>query len=65
MVDLAIGTQDDGYSCGICVMNAIDHAIYKVPLFTNDMRHALRVSYFVKLTNYVLYDVRWPFCLFA
>jgi len=40
-----IGRQKDGHSCGICVINAIEHAIFGVPLFTDKDRNVLRVRY--------------------
>ena len=54
---LAIGKQKDGYSCGPCVLNAIEHAILEAPLFTHESSHSLRAAYFVRLMGYLLKDV--------
>ena len=54
---LAIGKQGDGYSCGPCVLNAMEHAILNAPLFTHGSRHSLRAAYFVRLMQYLLRDV--------
>ena len=32
---LAHGTQEDSYSCGICTVNAVDHALFKTDLFVH------------------------------
>lgn len=52
-----IGQQEDGESCGICVINAIEHAMFGVPLFTDEDRYALRVRYFVEVVKYLLDNV--------
>lgn len=52
-----IGKQEDGHSCGICVVNAIEHGMFGVPLFTNKDRYALRVQYFVGVVKYLLDNV--------
>ena len=57
---LPIGRQKDGHSCGIFVMNAIEHAIRNVPLLTPEGWRGWRVSYFLTLTRYVLERVRQP-----
>ncbi|KAF9779588.1 hypothetical protein BJ322DRAFT_1167867 [Thelephora terrestris] len=54
---LPIGQQEDGHSCGICVINAIEHAIFNVPLFTDENRYRLRVQYFVEAVKYLLENV--------
>jgi hypothetical protein len=33
---ILIGQQDNGHSCGICAINAMEHAIFSTPLFTNE-----------------------------
>jgi len=55
---LPTGRQTDGHSCGICVINAIEHAIFGVPLFTDRDRYRLRIQYFVEATEYLLNNVR-------
>jgi hypothetical protein len=54
---LSIGQQDDTYSCGICVLNSMEHAVCNVPLYTHADRHTLRVTYFTRLMGYLLRDV--------
>ena len=54
---LSIGKQGNSYSCGICVLNAIEHAVCNTPLFTDAQRHTLRVAYFKRLMGYLLRDV--------
>lgn len=55
---LPIGRQEDGHSCGVCVINATEHAIFGVPLFTDKDRYALHVRYFIKVIGYLLDNVR-------
>ena len=31
-----IGTQKDGISCGVCVLNALKHTLLDAPLFTHN-----------------------------
>ena len=52
-----IGWQNDRHSCGICVINAIEHAIFNVPLFADENRYKLCVWYFVEAVKYLLNDV--------
>jgi hypothetical protein len=52
-----IGRQKDGHSCGICVVNSIEHAMFGVPLFTDKDRHTLRIQYFVEAVKYLLDNV--------
>ena len=49
-----IGNQDDGSSCGACVLNAIDHAIFGTPLFTPNDRHLVRMGLFAKVVGRLL-----------
>ena len=58
-----IGRQEDGHSCGICVVNAIEHAMFGAPLFTDGDRYRLRVRYFVEAIKYLLNDVGACFAL--
>lgn len=51
---LPIGTQQDGISCGICVLNALEHALLNVPLFTHNRRNLLRVEHFAKIAKFLL-----------
>ena len=58
---LPIGKQGDYDSCGICVMNAIEHAVFGVPLFTERQWHQHRVRYFVEFMAYLIKVVRARF----
>lgn len=51
---LPIGTQQDGISCGVCVLNALEHALLDAPLFTHNQRNLLRVEYFTKIAKLLL-----------
>lgn len=57
-----IGQQADGHSCGICVVNAIEHAMFGVLLFTDGDCYCLRVQYFVEAVKHLLNDVRIMSC---
>lgn len=57
-----IGRQEDGSSCGICVVNAIEHAMFGAPLFMNKDRKALRVRYFVAAVTHLLENVSILLC---
>ena len=50
---LPIGRQSDGHSCGICVVNAVEHAIFGAPLFIDRNRYNLRTRYFVEAVKYL------------
>jgi hypothetical protein len=60
---LSIGKQNDEHSCGICVINAMEHAVLNTALFTHEDRYTLRIRYFVELAEYVLRNVRKPFTI--
>lgn len=49
---LAIGEQVDTNSCGICVLNAIEHAIFGHSLFQYATRHEHRLRYFLAAFQY-------------
>jgi hypothetical protein len=51
---LQIGTQTDGSSCGVCVQNALEHALFGTELFTPGLRKILRVRYFMKIINLLM-----------
>ena len=51
---LPIGTQEDGISCGICVLNALENMIFAGHLFTHDRRNALHVKYFTDIVELLL-----------
>jgi len=51
---LPIGTQKDAISCGICALNALEHALLDAPLYTHNRRNLLRVQYFVNIANLLL-----------
>lgn len=55
---LPIGQQEDSYSCGICVVNTMEHMMFGAPLFTDRDRYCLRVQYFLEAVKYLLNDVR-------
>lgn len=54
---LEIGRQEDITSCGICVVNSIEHHIFGTPLFTHGERDALRVYYFTKTVEFLVNGV--------
>lgn len=54
---LPTGRQTDGHSCGVCVINAMEHAIFGVPLFADRDHYRLHVRYFVGVTKYLLDNV--------
>ena len=49
---LAIGVQSDTNSCGICVLNGIEHAIFGHDLFTHATRYEHRLRYFLAAFRY-------------
>jgi len=51
---LEIGHQQDGSSCGIYVVNSIEHHMFGTPLFTHDERNTFRVYYFTKTVELML-----------
>jgi len=51
---LPIGTQKDGISCGVCVLNSLEHALLDARLFTHNRRNILRVQYFTKIMNLLM-----------
>ena len=53
-----IGTQKDGHSCGICVINSLDHEMFGTALFKHDDRNILRIRYFTEAMKYLLKEVR-------
>jgi hypothetical protein len=55
---LEIGRQQDGDSCGICVVNSIEHHMFGTPLFMPTERNTSRVSYFTKVLEFLLVNVR-------
>jgi len=55
---LEIGRQQDGDSCGICVVNSIEHHMFGTPLFTHNKRDTLRIYYFTKAAEFLLDSVR-------
>ena len=57
-----IGRQEDGHSCGICIVNAIESAMFRVPLFTDKDCYALCVQYFVDAVEYLLDNASILFC---
>jgi hypothetical protein len=52
---LPIGTQQDGTSCGVCVLNTLEHALLDTHLFTHGRWNVLRVQYFTDIVN-LLFD---------
>ena len=54
-----IGQQGDTNSCGICVLNAIEHNVNPAhPLFKSDQRHAHRMRYFIAAMQRLHDEVR-------
>ena len=51
---LPIGTQRDGTSCGVCVLNALEHEIFDTHLFSHERRNVLRVQYFIDIMKLLL-----------
>ena len=49
-----IGKQQDSSSCGVCVLNAMDHAMRKKGLFQDARRHLFRIDLFIKLISYLI-----------
>lgn len=59
----AIGKQEDGHSCGICVINSLEHELFGTALFTHSSRNDLRIRYFTETVRFLLREVRInPFC---
>ena len=54
----AIGKQEDGHSCGICVINSIEHELFGTALFTHSSRNILRIHYFTEVIRFLLREVR-------
>lgn len=54
----AVGTQEDGHSCGICVINSLEHELFGAALFTHSSRNALRIHYFTEVIKFLLKEVR-------
>ena len=55
---LPVGRQGDSSSCGICVVNAIEHRMFETPLFTHSERNSLRAEYFIKVAEFLVNGVR-------
>jgi len=53
-----IGKQEDGHSCGICVVNSLEHELFGAALFTHSNRNVLRIHYFMEVTKFLLKEVR-------
>lgn len=54
----AIGQQEDGHSCGICVINSFEHELFGSALFTHGGRNILRIHYFTEAVKFLLAEVR-------
>lgn len=54
----AIGKQEDGHSCAICIINSIEHELFGTTLFTHSSRNILRIHYFIKAMKLLLKEVR-------
>lgn len=49
---LAIGAPDDGHSCGICAVNALEHAVWPTtPLWTSQTKDKWRLQLFIRLVD--------------
>ena len=55
---LTVGRQGDSSSCGICVVNAIEHHMFETPIFTHSRRSSLRAEYFTKVVEFLVNGVR-------
>lgn len=56
---LPIGQQYDDYSCGICVANAMEHAMFNnTLLFDYKNPRTLRIRYFIETVKYLIENVR-------
>ena len=55
---LEIGCQQDSDSCGICVVNSIEHYLFGATLFTHTKRSSFRIYYFTKAMEFLLNGVR-------
>jgi len=54
---LPTGRQMDRHSCGVCVINVMEHAVFGVPLFMDRDHYRLRIQCFV--TNFVEAAKMW------
>ena len=54
----AIGKQEDGHSCGICVINSFEHELFGNALFEHSSRNLLRIRYFTESMKFLLTNVR-------
>lgn len=57
------GIQLDDSSCGVCVMNAMEHSLFDVPLFEHETRFLHRLRLFVELMKHQMQIVRLSFPL--
>lgn len=48
---LSHGMQDDTYSCGVCTVNAVDHALFGATVFKPEDRWEIRIGYFTRLVK--------------
>ena len=55
-----IGKQTDGDSCGICVLNAMDHAMVGTELFNQRAGHLVRMDLFTRTMRHLLEKVSLP-----
>ncbi|KAJ8085471.1 hypothetical protein PM082_004287 [Marasmius tenuissimus] len=54
------GLQDDTYSCGVCAVNTIAHAVFNDPLWVPRMKVLHRVQWFLDLAEYECRTVTMP-----
>jgi hypothetical protein len=54
------GLQDDMNSCGVCVINVMDHAMCGADLFIHQRRFEWRMEYFATLIAFTLEKVSFP-----
>ena len=54
---LPIAEQRDSHSCGPCVLNALENAVFATKLSKSREHLNLRIRYFVELSRYLLEDV--------
>ena len=54
---LEIGRQRDDSSCGICVVNSVEHRMFGTPLFAHSERDTFCVYYFTKTIQLIFNGV--------
>lgn len=55
-----IGPQDDGSSCGLCALNAMEHPMLGAKLFEHFKRDRIRMDYFTRMVKHMMVEVGIP-----